>query len=63
MDGKIINKFCDKGHDSEEKHVVTKKSLLATVRNEGVLIHQTIGENRKRMKKCLSEEYKRRSIV
>ena len=34
-----------------------------TLRNEDVPIHRTKGENRKRMKRHLQEEYKRRPIV
>jgi len=50
----------------EENHVIAKKhGLLAIipVRNEDVPIHRTKGENRKRMKRHLPDEYKRRSIV
>jgi len=56
----------DKGYDSEENHVIAKKhGLLAIipVRNEDVPIHRTKGENRKRMKRHLSDEYKRRPLV
>jgi len=70
MDREIINKFeiiiGDKGYDSEENHVIAKRyNLLAIipVRNKDVPIHRTKGENRKRMKKHLPEEYKRRPIV
>jgi len=70
MDKEIINKFDiiigDKGYDSEENHVIAKKhGLLAIIpaRNEDVPIYRTKGKNRKRMKRNLSEEYKRRSIV
>ena len=70
MDREIISKFKiiigDKGYDSEENHVTDKKhGLLAIipVRNKDVPIHRTKGENRKRMKRHLPEEYKRRSIV
>jgi len=70
MDREIISKFNiiigDKGYDSEENHIIAKKhGLLAILpaRNEDVPIHRTKGENRKRMKRHLPEEYKRRSIV
>jgi len=70
MDKEIVSKFKivigDKAYDSEENHVITKKhGLLAIipVRNEEVPIYRTKGENRKRIKKHLPEEYKRRSIV
>ena len=70
MDSEVIAKFKiiigDKGYDSEENHVIAKRyDLLAIipVRNEDVPIYRTKGENRKRMKKHLPEEYKRRSIV
>ena len=68
MDRKIINKFRliigDKG--SEENHVIAKRhGLLAIipVRNEDAPIYRTKGENRKRMKRHLPDEYKRRPIV
>jgi len=70
MDSEIINKFKiiigDKGYDSEENHVIAKKHglfAIIAVRNEDVPVHRTKGENRKRMKRHLPEEYKRRSIV
>ena len=50
----------------EENHVIAKRySLLAIIptRNKDVPIYRTKGENRKRMKKHLPEEYKRRPIV
>ena len=70
IDREIIAKFKiiigDKGYDSEENHVIAKRyDLLAIipVRNEDVPIYRTKGENRKRMKRHLPEEYKRRPIV
>ena len=70
MDREIINKskiiIGDKGYDSEENHIIAKKHGLFAIisaRNKDVPIHQTKGENRKRMKRHLQEEYKRRSIV
>jgi len=70
VDREIINKFNiiigDKGYDSEENHVIAKRYSLSAIipaRNEDVPIYRTKGENRKRMKKHLPEEYKRRSIV
>jgi len=70
MDREIIEKFRiiigDKGYDSEENHVIAKRYDLQAIiptRNKDVPIHRTKGENRKRMKKHLPEEYKRRSIV
>jgi len=70
MDREVIAKFKiiigDKGYDSEENHVIAKRhDLLAIipVRNKDVPIHRTKGENRKRMKKHLPDEYKRRPIV
>jgi len=70
MDKELVSKFKiiigDKGYDSEENHVITKRyNLLAIipVRSKDVPIHRTKGEYRKRMKRHLSEEYKRRSIV
>jgi len=68
MDKELVSKFRiiigDKGYDSEENHVIAKKhGLLAIIptRNKDVPIHRTKGENRKRMKGHLKEEYKRRS--
>jgi len=70
MDREIINRFKiiigDKGYDSEENHVIAKRydlQAIIPVRNEDVPIHRTKGENRKRMKRHLPEEYKRRSII
>ncbi len=70
MNNEIIDKFNviigDKGFDSEENHIIARKyGLFAIIpaRNEGVPIYRTKGENRKRMKRHLPEEYKRRSIV
>ena len=70
MDREIINKFKiiigDKGYDPEENHVIAKRySLLSIihVRNKDVPIYRTKGENRKRMKRHLPEEYRRRPIV
>ena len=70
IDKEIIGKFKfiigDKGYDSEENHVIAKRNgLLAIipVRNKDVPIHRTKGENRKRMKRHLPEEYRRRPIV
>jgi len=70
IEKEIISKFDviigDKGNDSEKNHVIAKKYGLLSiipVRNEEVPIHRTKGENRKRMKRHLPEEYKRRSIV
>jgi len=70
MDREIIGKFNiiidDKGYDSEENHIIAKKHGLFAIiptRNKDVPIHRTKGENRKRMKRHLPEEYKRRSIV
>jgi len=70
-DREIIDKpgiiIGDKGMtQKEENHVIAKKhDLLAIIpeRNKDVPIHRTKGENRKRMKRHLPEEYKRRSIV
>ncbi len=70
MDREIIGKFKviigDKGYDSEENHIIAKKyGLMAIIpaRNKDVPIHRTRGENRKRMKRHLPEEYNRRPIV
>ena len=70
MDREIVGKFKiiigDKGYDSMDNHVIAKKhDLLAVIpeRNKDVQIHRTKGENRKRMKRHLPEEYKRRLIV
>jgi len=70
MNKEIIAKFKiiigDKGYDSEENHVIAKRyDLLAIIpaRNEDIPIHRARGENRKRMKRHLPDEYKRRSIV
>jgi len=70
MDREIIGKFKtiigDKGYDSEENHVIAKRynlQAIIPVRNKDVPIHRTKGENRKRMKRHLPEEYKRRPIV
>jgi len=69
-DREIVGKFKiiigDKGYDSEENHVIAKKHGLFAIipaRNKDETIHRTKGENRKRMKRHLPEEYKRRSIV
>jgi len=56
----------DKGYDSEENHINAKKYGLVAIipaRNKNVPIHRTKGENRKRMKRHLPEEYNRRPIV
>jgi len=70
MDSEVIDKFNmiigDKGFDSEENHIIARRyGLFAIIpaRNEDVPIYRTKGENRKRMKRHLPEEYKRRSIV
>jgi len=70
IDREIIAKFDviigDKGYDSEENHVIAKRYDLQAIiptRNKDVPIHRTKGENRKRMKRHLPEEYKRRSIA
>jgi len=70
MDGEVIDKFNmiigDKGFDSEENHIIARRyGLFAIIpaRNEDVPIYRTKGENRKRMKRHLPEEYSRRSIV
>jgi len=70
IDREIIAKFRiiigDKGYDSEENHVIAKKhdlQAIIPVRNEDVPIYRTKGENRKRMKRHLPEDYKRRPIV
>jgi len=71
MDSEIINKFKtiigDKRYDSERgKPRYCKKTwsfCYNTLRNEDVPVHRTKGENRKKMKRHLQEEYKRRSIV
>lgn len=50
----------------EENHVIAKRyGLFAIIpaRNKDVPIYRTKGENRKRMKRNLSEEYRRRPIV
>ncbi len=67
---KIIGKFKviigDRGYDSKENHIIAKKyGLLAIIPagNKDVPIHRTRGENRKRMKRHLPEEYNRRPIV
>ncbi len=70
MDNEIVDKFKiiigDKGYDSEKNHIIAKGyGLFAIIpaRNEDVPIHRTKGENRKRMKRHLPEEYNRRPIV
>jgi len=70
MDKAIADRFRvivgDKGYDLEENHIVARRyGLFAIIpaRNEGVPIHRTRGENRKRMKRHLPEEYSRRPIV
>jgi len=70
MDSEIINKFRiiigDKGYDSDENHIIAKKYGLLVIipaRNKDVPIHRTKGENRKRMKRHLPEEYNRRPKV
>jgi len=70
MDKELVSKFRiiigDNRYDSEENHFIAKRyDLLAIIptRNKDVPIHRTKGENRKRMKRHLPEEYKRRSIV
>ena len=70
MDKELVSKFRliigDKGYDSEENHVIAKRYDLHAIipaRNKDVPIHRTRGENRKRMKRHLPEEYRRRPIV
>jgi len=70
MDKELVSEFNiiigDKGYDSEENHVIAKRHGLfpiIPVRNEEVPIHRTKGENRKRMKRHLPDEYKRSPIV
>jgi len=70
MDKELVSKFKiiigDKGYDSEENHIIAKRYDLQAIiptRNKDVPIHRTKGENRKRMKKHLPEEYNRRPIV
>ncbi len=70
MDKEMIGKFKiiigDKGYDSEENHIIAKEYGLVAIipaRNKDVPIHRTRGENRKRMKRHLPEEYNRRPIV
>jgi len=70
IDKELINKFRiiigDKGYDPEENHVIAKRYHLQAIiptRNKDVPIHRTKGENRKRMKRHLPDEYKRRPIV
>ena len=70
MDKELVSKFKliigDKGYDSEENHVIAKRYDLHAIipaRNKDVPIYRTKGENRKRMKRHLQEEYRRRPIV
>jgi len=70
MGKELVSKFNviigDKGYDSEENHVIAKRydlQAIIPVRNKDVPIHRTKGENRKRMKRHLPDEYKRRSVV
>ncbi len=69
-DSEIIGKFRiiigNKGYDSEENHIIAKKYCLLAIipaRKKDVLTHRTKVENKKKMKRHLSEKYNKRPIV